>query len=651
MKKNKFNHFLLALRESFIGMLPFVILISSSLILYQFLNYTGFEWSIITDKNILKIIVKLQELTPFILLISISYYFAVRYSIDYLLNIILSLTILITIRSFVELFNNPIINHSAISFFIILIPLTTTYLLKNTLKKSTQFSIIDIELNKLLNYIVPFILSYIVSVIFYLLLTYLMIYVIDYFNSSLISFSDNTLFFLRSFFNHLLWFIGLHGDNSFDMIVDNSYLYNPLFNGLNYKEFFDLFVIFGGSGVGLALIITIHFYSRDLHSKKIARLATPFALFNINEILIFGLPIILNKKLFIPFILAPIVNIIIAYYFLTAFYIEFTQDNIPWITPIFINSYLMTDGNFLALILQLFLLIVDIAIYIPFIHAYTSNQSFISHYAKLKKDLNITLPLKALEGVQSYKTKQKIIASNEEVSEIIELIGKGELLMFYQPKIDIKSNKCNHYEALSHLKIDGEKIVPPYFLENLEDGGLAPIIDTWVAKEVKKNLVAWRENSFTPYISINLHPDTIRNSIVLQEIIMILKGEKVEFELLEKDLYDDFIIKENILLLKKSGFKIAIDDFGTGFSSIKTLCFLPIDTLKIDKSLIDEINHPKSYSICKHLAEFCLEHHIDCVAEGVETKEQLALVERLGIKYVQGYYYSKAIQLEERFIP
>jgi len=648
MNNNKYDVFLLALKESFIGLIPYFMLLSSSLLLYQFLKYLGFELGMLDSSHLLHLINQLNHLTPILLLLSIAYYFAKRYSIDYITNILLSMTILITIQSLIHSYKGQsIFIHDDISFMVILIPITTTYLLLYFFKESHKLTHIDIELNKIFSYILPFFLTYMISILIYILFLKLLNLIIVYMHALFIPFSDNFLFFSRSITEHLLWFIGVNGSNTYDIIFGAEFLSHPIFHNLSYKEFYDLFVLFGGSGVGMALIIAIYAYGKDAHSKNIAKLAAPFAIFNINEILIFGLPIIFNRKLFIPFVLVPILNLTIAYAVLYYYPLTISTHTIPWTTPIFINAYIMTDANPFALGLQLFLLLLDIMIYVPFIRKYTTTQSFNSHYNKLQNDLNISLPLKALEGITPHQAKHTIITSNQEIEKIINMLSNETLMIYYQPKIDMENDVCTHYEALLRLKMHDGKITGPFFLNNLEDGGLAPIIDTWVCQEVKNNIATWRANGFQPKISINLHPDTLRNTTVINEIQHILEGEDIEFELLEKDLYDDEVATSNIYSLSSKGFKIAIDDMGSGYSNLKTLCVLPIDTVKLDKSLIDIVHEPKAYALCKHIVEYCNELKITCVAEGVETVEQLHLVQKLKVKYVQGFYFSPAIELNE----
>jgi len=452
----------------------------------------------------------------------------------------------------------------------------------------------------------------------------------------------------------LFWFFGIHGSHLLDLLSSDNYLYDSfIIKNLSYKELYDLFIVFGGSGSGLSLIISIFIAGKDKHSRTIAKLALPFVTFNVNEILIFGLPIVLNRHLLIPFILVPLVNLIIAMNVISFLPISFSDQSVSWITPIFINTYILTDGNLFALGLQFLLVVLGVLIYVPFIRKYSLSQMISHQRNNLINNLDVSISLQKEEGIKANKAQIAIIESNKEVDQIINLLQSNNLFVYYQPKVDIKNIKCTNFEALLRIKTKEGNVVGPYFLEHLELAGLASIIDIWVCNEVKRHLVLWYNNGFKPMISINLHPDTLSDFPSIEKIGFSLKDYNVEFEIIERCLLSGGHAKKSILLLKKLGFKISIDDFGTGYSSLQTLNMLPIDSLKLDKSLIDVIDSEKGHIICKYISRMSKDLGFDCVAEGVETKKQLELINTLDFQYVQGFYFSKAIPVDDviNYIP
>ncbi|MEM8594304.1 MAG: EAL domain-containing protein, partial [Pseudomonadota bacterium] len=417
------------------------------------------------------------------------------------------------------------------------------------------------------------------------------------------------------------------------------------FSGMTYQNISELYVFLGGSGATLGLVISILINQKDKHSTKIAKLAAPFSLFNINEIMVFGLPVILNKNFLIPFITVPLINLAISFAVLYFYPIPVFSE-VSWTTPIFLNAYLSTDGNMMAILLQAILLTVNVWIYSYYFKHYTAAQSNEARYNNLASNLDIIPRLKSREDISANKAQTSIIKSNHKVNEITKLLNTETLMVYYQPKINVLSGTCNHYEALLRLKMSDGKISGPFFLENLELAGLAPIIDLWVCKEVKRQIGLLKKRGMNPKISVNIHPDTISDEYAIKDIQDILKGEDIEFEIIERQLLSSERAKSNLFSLKEKGFSISIDDFGVGYTSFETLHALPIDVVKLDKSLIDIIDQKKGFLICRHISNLCASLGYDIVAEGVETKEQLDVLKRLDIKYIQGYYFSPAIPME-----
>lgn len=199
---------------------------------------------------------------------------------------------------------------------------------------------------------------------------------------------SNTLLaaIIVAFLTHVLWFFGLHGTNITGGVIEPIYL--PLIqkNAQLYKEgmsafdvpylitkpFLDSFVFMGGSGTTLALLLAIFIVvrkERNHPSRGIAKIAIPSGIFNINEPALFGLPIVLNPVMLIPFISVPIILTIISYVALATGLVPKTVAMLPWTTPPIISGYLVTGGDWRGIALQVVNLTVAVLIYIPFVIA------------------------------------------------------------------------------------------------------------------------------------------------------------------------------------------------------------------------------------------------------------------------------------------
>jgi len=189
---------------------------------------------------------------------------------------------------------------------------------------------------------------------------------------------------LIAFLNHLLWFFGLHGTNIIGSVMEPLYLplieenlkqFSSGVSAFNVpytvtKPFLDSFVFMGGSGTTIALIAAIFIVIRKQKNhpyREVGKLSAQASLFNINEPVIFGLPIVLNPAMLIPFILVPVTLTITSYFALATGLVPKTVAIIPWTTPPILSGYLVTGGSWRGIVLQLVNFTIATLIYIPFV--------------------------------------------------------------------------------------------------------------------------------------------------------------------------------------------------------------------------------------------------------------------------------------------
>jgi EAL domain-containing protein (putative c-di-GMP-specific phosphodiesterase class I) len=441
--------------------------------------------------------------------------------------------------------------------------------------------------------------------------------------------------------------IGLHGPHTVNAFFITEFLSHEILPGLTYGIFFRLFAVSGGSGMGLSLLIALFLNYRDFHDKYLLRMSAPFVLFNINTMLIFGLPVIFNPFLVIPFVFLPLLNISIAYTVLKLLHPVISGVPISWVTPVGLDAYLASGGNLIIVLLQLFLIGLSVVIYYPFVRKYIRSQNPESHLVNIENNLGISLSLQMKDSLVAFEAQRSIIQSSYELEKLSRYLSWENLILYYQPKVDTVSGECHSYEALLRLKQPDGKVIGPSFLEHVERAGLSAVIDFWVCQKVKSDMKAWEKEGFLPCIGINLHPDTLLDKNIMKRIIDSLKGMNVEFEIIERSLLDNEKARTILRNLQQSGFRIAIDDFGVGHSNFDTISYFNIDSVKIDKSLIDIIDNPRSLTVCKHIVQLCTELGIVCIAEGVESKNQLDLLASINVNLVQGFYISRAIPPDE----
>lgn len=188
---------------------------------------------------------------------------------------------------------------------------------------------------------------------------------------------------LLSFLVQLFWFFGLHGHNVLGPILDGIYLPALVENTAVYEATktaenlpylwtrgsFDAYAQMGGSGVTIALIIAIFIFSKRKEYRTVAKLSAPMGVFNINEPITFGIPMVLNPLFVVPWLIVPPVCCAIAYLATSAGLIPPVFLSIPWITPPGLYAYLATGGNVMAGLVSLFNLFVAFLIWTPFVIA------------------------------------------------------------------------------------------------------------------------------------------------------------------------------------------------------------------------------------------------------------------------------------------
>lgn len=647
--KNHLSNLIIALRDSYLSLLGFLIISSIGSVLFQLeqsfnLTYLPFDHLV----NLLSV----GKLFPLLLSVSLAYHLAKIHQTDRIVNVTLSLSILISIVISSSPNGAITISGKNHPILILIIPIIASYIFKFLVsdklvatvlqQKSLQFSTV-VKRNFL-----AFFLTYLFTTLFITAVGQLL----NPFVLELKNLIDDlhlpvfSLMLIRTVCAHLLWLIGVHGGNTFDLLFNTQFLLQPIVDNVGAKQILDVFVLFGGSGCCLALSIAIYLFTNDQHARSIVKMGLPFSVFNISEIIFYGLPVLFNKKLYLPFLLTPLVNFLLIYVLIHYSVIDLHDNRpVPWTTPIFLNAYLMSNGQLLPVWIQVFSLIIDVLIYAPFVKRYSQTQSPQSLLNALQTSLNIQERVESQASVHHYQSQEKIIQFNSNLHEIIKTIASNALEIHYQPIHDCETKHCAYFEALLRLRLKDQTTLTPYFLPDLENAGYAWVIDSWVCKRVAEDLAQFGD--LAPKISINLHPDSMRNRALISDIMLDLQGCKIQFELIERASFDDEQLKQNVEFVQFHNYAVAIDDFGTGYSNLGNLFSAPSKIIKLDKSFSDQLDSQRGRLLYQHTVRMCKDLGFTLIAEGIETQHQFDLVVRSGVDYIQGHFYSKALPLEQ----
>jgi diguanylate cyclase (GGDEF)-like protein/PAS domain S-box-containing protein len=255
----------------------------------------------------------------------------------------------------------------------------------------------------------------------------------------------------------------------------------------------------------------------------------------------------------------------------------------------------------------------------------------------------------------SYFTPQMQESSLERFNLTNDLrvaITKNQLELFYQPIIYLPTGKIHKAEALLRWKHPKRGMVSPVeFIPLAEESGLINEIGNWVFQQATQQAKIYQQYDADFQISINVSPAQFKeendwNSIITQEYFA---GSNVVIEITEGLLMENNeLIAEQLLNFRDAGIQVAIDDFGTGYSSLSYLNKFDIDYLKIDQSFIRNLL-PDSSEMALSEAIIVMAHKLGLkvIAEGVETEQQRDLLVTAGCDYVQGYFFSKPLPVDE----
>lgn len=235
-------------------------------------------------------------------------------------------------------------------------------------------------------------------------------------------------------------------------------------------------------------------------------------------------------------------------------------------------------------------------------------------------------------------------------------LEQNELVLYYQPQISYPDNKLVGVEALLRWKHPKKGMIgPDQFIPIAEDTALIVPIGEWALKEACAQLKEWQDKGYPLFsVSVNLSVRQFAQNNLFETVKNVLQEVDLSPEYLRVELTENLIIKNTELTLKtmkqlkELGIKIAIDDFGTGYSSLGYLKQLPIDTLKIDKSFLQDIvTDEDNAAITDTIITLAQNLDLSVIAEGVETEQQVQFLSVRNCFLMQGYYFDRPMTAQE----
>lgn len=397
---------------------------------------------------------------------------------------------------------------------------------------------------------------------------------------------------------HVLWFFGIHGSNMLEAVTqrifENGLAVNQALEAAGQtpteiytKSFLDTFVMMGGCGTCLCLVIAVLVAGRQPSNRRLAKLAAAPVLFNINELMVFGLPLVLNPTLLIPFLLVPLMATCTSSLAVVLGLVPVTTHAVQWTVPAILSGYAAT-GSVAGSVLQAVNIVLGVLIYLPFVRRldgtiYGGEALLRWHHAEL-----------------GYLYPPLVIALAREDGCLDDL----ELLVARKTCADL----CRL----------GKEIAAPL--------------------EISFNITPDR-----------LSDDRFVDQLREQQAQLDFGPHHLGVEITEQvALSSTDEMDKRLQVLRDCGLALIMDDFGMGHSSMLYLQNQPFQMVKLDGKLVRSLmENDRSSSIIASIAELSATLDFELLAEFVETAEQRERLAALGCRLYQGYLYSPALPLDE----
>lgn len=475
-----------------------------------------------------------------------------------------------------------------------------------------------------------------------------------------------TSILLYIFVSHVLWFFGIHGTNTLEavsrrlfeseIIVNQNLLAQGLIpTQIFSKTFLDTFVFIGGCGSTLCMVLALFLAARKKGNRRLAKLSLPAVIFNVNESILFGFPIIFSTDMIIPFILTPMVFALISSLAMFLNLVPVASQSVEWTVPVLMSGYLAT-GSIRGSLMQLFNLAIGTLIYIPFIKKseVLQEKEFLTKIKELETAVDQEVRSVWVRDFH-WKTYENRQTAKLLISDLQYALSKEEIQLYYQPQM-YKDGTLYGCEALLRWNYMGHiYIYPPLVIALATQAGFIDTLGLYIIRKACTDMKQAEKTLGYPIIfSVNVLPLQMETTGFAQRVKEILEKTGVDGRYLTIELTEQVALnpgsglEDEMEQLKQLGIRISMDDFGMGHGSLNYLNSTKFDEVKIDGSLIKLL--PEHSQTCKLIGNIMNMSHIlrvKTVAECVETEAQVKILDEMGCRIYQGYYYSPPLPLED----
>jgi lactose/cellobiose-specific phosphotransferase system IIC component len=451
--------------------------------------------------------------------------------------------------------------------------------------------------------------------------------------------------------NQIVWFSGAHGGHFIDTYA--QWLFSPLGTAYDanyaWRPMFDAFVLLGGAGATLGLLLAIAITVRDGPARKVANLSILPGIFNINETILYGLPIVLNPIYLVPFILLPLLLALLTTASVSLGFLQFLPTTVPWTTPPVISGWLLT-GSWRGAAFQIFEICLSAAFYLPFVRkAEAARIDMMSR--KLVETTDAILSEGGTRAPIVWRQDQISHMARGLLSDLRIDLANDTLKLAYQPKHTLDGEIIGVEALLRWPHRRYGHLEPAIAIALVEQSGDIHALGYWVLEQACACKARWNAQGFTRIgMAVNISPLQMGSEEFVPRLSRTLKKHGLRPDEIELEITESLYLPNTLAVdatlhdLSELGVRLAMDDFGMGYSSLLHLRRFHVHTIKIDGSLTREIlSNTATADIIRTIAELGRAQNIDVIAEYVETKAQRDLLGSFGCGCFQGDFYSPAL--------
>ena len=461
---------------------------------------------------------------------------------------------------------------------------------------------------------------------------------------------------------HLFWIFGIHGSNVLEPVAQGVFAPALTLNQqlaahhlpatqVFTKTFFDVFVLMGGCGATLCLVLAIFLGARHKNLRRHAAFSFVPVLFNVNELIVYGIPIVLNPVYLIPFLVTPLLMTLVAFAALASGLVPATTRMVEWTTPVLLGGYAAT-GSVAGSVLQVVNLGLGVLCYLPFVR-------IAEHQTRERMKRTLVRLGKAIEDSPKVCNRWDIISRHDDIGMVARALAadlahdldRGRLELFYQPQFN-DLGEIIGIEALLRWRHEFYGFIPPPVAIALaEESHLFERLDGWVLDAACRELRTLLDLGLDGItLSFNTTAPRLEGGAVLENLKAAIASYRlpaaaIKVEITEQDaLAATHSAVARMNEVRALGVKLAMDDFGMGHTSILYLKECIFDTVKIDGSLVTGMmTNPVCSEIIGSIVKLGQTLAFTVIAEYVETEAQRDRLVALGCRQFQGYLYCKPL--------